>query len=470
MNPEDFDDAALFREVLRRTSAKDRVAELRKTALSALSPKQRAFVEDVSRRRVAITSRQSGKTTGCLTYLVDAAQEPNTEHLYIAPTRQAARDVFWERLKIFCEEHHVVGKPNETTLEMRFDNGSKIALKGVPDLKAANRLRGPTRKSVVIDEAAVYPDALLKTLVVDVIEQSLLVKKGNLILVSTPGLQPKGFFYDLAHSKGVKLHTWGMHDNPAFDNVDEILEQKLIDNAWTRQTPTFRREYLGEWCADTEAAVYRVNETNLYSELPEGDWSYVLGVDFGYRDEAAFIVIGWREHDPVLYVVHEESDQELLVDDYVSRIRALMKRYAPVAIVADAGALGKTLVETLVTNHGLPIEAADKRDKPVAIRQVNADLAKVAIKLERDGLFEQMSTLRWHPDKIGLVEQPGMPNDRCDAFLYAYRRAHHYIQKPLPPKLTVGSAEYFAQIEAEIRQQHELEASADPWSADPWGD
>jgi hypothetical protein len=243
----------------------------------------------------------------------------------------------------------------------------------------------------------------------------------------------------------------------------------LLQYGWSRESPTFRREYLGEWCADTEAAVYRVTEANLYEQAPAGDgWRYVLGVDFGYRDEAAFIVVGWRANDPTLYVIHEDSDQELLVDDYVRRIRELVKHYAPVAIVGDAGALGKTLVETLVVNHGLPIEAADKRDKPMAIRQVNADLFKGAVRMKRDGLFGQMSTLRWHPDKIGLVEQPGMSNDRCDAFLYAYRRAMHYVQKPLPPKVQHGTAEYFAKIEAEIRQERERETTRDPFAVDPW--
>jgi hypothetical protein len=460
----------LQREIAARLAAAKRAKDLREKTLTILSPKQRAFVEDKARRRVAVTSRQSGKTTGCLTILTNAAQVPNTEHLYIAPTREAARDPFWERLKKHCEDNKLNALPNETRLEMRFpDRNSIISLRGVPDIKRANRLLGPTRDTVVIDESASYPDAVLMTLVTKVIEPSLMVKKGSLILVGTPGLQPKGFFYETTKSSGYSHHVWGMSDNPVYgDGVAEIHAGILESNRWTRESPTFRREYLGEWCADTEAGVYRVSDANLYDTLPEGDWRYVLGVDFGYRDEAAFIVVGWREHDPTLYVVHEDSEQELLVDGYVSRLRQLIKDYNPIAVVADAGALGKTLVETLIINHGLPVEAADKRDKPVAIRQVNADLSKGVIRIKRDGLYDQMSTLRWHPDKIGLLEQPGMPNDRCDAFLYAYRRAMHYTQKPLPPKISHGSAEYFTQIEREIRDQYEREATHNQFEQDPW--
>ncbi len=463
-------DRDIARELIRRQVIAEKIAKLKTQALAPLSDKQRAFVTDTARRRVAVTSRQSGKTTGCLTYLVAAAQEPNTEHLYVAPTREAARDPFWERLKLYCEEHKLKCTPNETTLEMRFtDRNSKIALRGVPDIKRANRLLGPTRKSAVIDESASYPDEVLKTLVTKVLEPSLMVKRGALILVGTPGLQPKGFFYALTQTPAYSQHRWDMNDNPVYgDQVKEIHDSILASNSWTRESPTFRREYLGEWCADTEAAVYRVTEANLYDSAPVGEWRYVLGVDFGYRDEAAFVVVGWRDNDPTLYVVHEDSDQELLVDDYVARIRQLIKDYAPVAIVADAGALGKTLVETLIVNHALPIEAADKRHKPVAVRQVNADLHKGAILMRRDGLYDQMSTLRWHPDKIGLLEQPGMPNDRCDAFLYAYRKAFHYIQRPKPATVPHGSREYFDKLERQIRDERMAEATYDPFAADPW--
>ncbi len=460
----------IAREILRRQKLRQRIDDLKRAALSPLSDKQLAFVVDQARRQCVITSRQSGKTTGLLKKLTQAAHEINgADLLYVATTRDAARDPFWERLKLYCDEHKIKAQPNETMLEMRWDNGAKISLRGVPDIKRANRLRGPTRHMAVIDEAQNYPDAVLKTLVVDVLEPSLMAHRGRLVLAGTPGLQPKGFFYDASVNDAYAQHRWGLESNPIYSGrVDEVIGDILRQYGWTRDTPSFRREYLGEWCADTEAAVYRVTEANLYADAPAGEWRYVIGVDFGYRDEAAFVVIGWRAHDPTLYVVHEDSEQELLVDGYVSRIRHLIKEYAPVAVVGDAGALGKTLTETLLQNHSIPIEAADKRDKPTAIRQVNSDLHKGAIFMRRDGLFEQMSTLRWHPEKIGLLEQPGMPNDRCDAFLYAYRKAWHYLQKPLPPKPVHGSAEYFKRIENEIREAARREAEHDPWAPDPW--
>lgn len=463
-------DREIALELERRAAKRERVAKLRANTLTPLSVKQRAFVEDTARRRIAVTSRQSGKTTGCLGIATLALQEPNTEHLYVAPTMDGARDPFWQRLKVHCESHGIQHVPNETRLELRIpEKNSVIYLRGVPDVVRANRLLGPTRTSAIIDECASYPDAVLKTLVTKVLEPSLMVKRGSLVMVGTPGMQPKGFFYECTKSAGFSQHRWDMHDNPVYrGEVAEIHQGILESNGWTQDTPTFRREYLGEWCADTEAAVYRVTDANLYGELPQGEWRHVLGVDFGYRDEAAFVVVGWREHDPTLYVVYEDSAQELLVDDYVARIREIVKRFAPIAIVADAGALGKTLTETLVHNHGIPIEAADKRDKPVAIRQVNADLFKGRIRLPPSGLFEQMQTLRWHPDKIGLFEQPGMPNDRCDAMLYAYRRAFHFLQKPAPPRIEHGTTEYFAKIERDIREQHERESMRDPFALDPW--
>ncbi len=444
-------------EILReRKLARAAIADLKRKALSVLSDKQRAFVEDQARDQCLITSRQSGKTTCLEKKLCVAAQSiEHADLLYVATTRDAARDPFWERLKLYVEQNKVPATPNETMLEMRFEGTrSKISLRGVPDLKQANRLRGPTRHGAVIDEAQNYPDNVLKTLVVDVLDASLQAKKGWLVLAGTPGLQPSGFFYDQSISKAYSQHRWGLADNPVYGGeVEPIIERVLNKYGWSRSEPTFRREYLGEWVSDTNSGVYRVSPENLYASLTPGSWNHVLGVDLGYNDEAAFSVLAWRDDDPILYVVHADGESELTVSDIAERIKAFRDEYQPRHIVCDAGALGKTIVEEFKQRHGLHIEAADKKDKPSAIRVLNSDLRNKQIMLPTGRLYEQMSALRWHPDHIGLKEQDGMPNDLCDATLYAFRKCYHYLEEIRKPKPKPGTDDYLR----EVAQQHQEE-------------
>jgi hypothetical protein len=409
-----------------------------------LSKKQAAFVMDRSRRKVAITSRQSGKTECDAIDLIDTALEfPGSISGYFAPTRHAARSIIWERLKNFNEQHALGFTFNEVRLEATAVNRSIIRLAGVPDKPRADRQRGQTLKRAIVDECGSFPDELLGYLVTDILEPALLVQRGWLSLTSTPGLRPSGYLHRAAHDPAAvwSRHGWTLHDNPAVKDVDAYLAEKLADNAWTHDTPVFMREYLGLWAVDLDSQVYRVGELNYTDDLPQVDHT-IIGVDFGFIDETAFVVIGWREHDPVLYVLHVESHGEKIISDVADRLRELRNIFQPITMVADTGGLGRSIVAELAGRHNLLLEAAEKRDKPAAIRAINSDFRRELIKVEATSpIVQQWQTLRWHPDYIGLKEQDGIANDLCDAFAYAFRKARHFTATPKKNTPTPGTTD-----------------------------
>lgn len=439
VNPE-----AARRALAERDRATKHVYKALRDAKKALSKKQLAFVSDYSRRKVAITSRQSGKTHSDAIDLIETALEyPGSIGIYVAPTRFAARSIIWERLKAFDLQYSLGFAFNEVRLEATAPNLSVVRLAGVPDKSRADRLRGTTLKRAIVDEAGSYPDSLLEYLVTDILEPALLVQRGWLSLTSTPGLKPSGYLHRAAtDTRAVwSRHSWSLYDNPAVTDVGEYLAQKLADNGWTQETPVFQREYLGLWAFDTDSQVYRVTSANYVDELPEVDHT-IIGLDLGYVDETAFVVIGWREHDPVLYVMHVESHGELIVSDIADRLRELRDIYQPMMMVADAGALGKTIVMELRGRHNLLVEAAEKRDKPAAIRAINSDFRRELIKVEATSpIVQQWQNLRWHPDFIGIKEQDGLPNDLCDSFAYAFRKARHFTATPRKNVPAAGTSE-----------------------------
>lgn len=405
---------------------------------------------------MAITSRQSGKTECDAIDLIDTALDyPGSVSAYFAPTRYAARSIIWERLKAFNVKYELGFDFNEVRLEATAPNLSIIRLNGVPDKARADRQRGPTLKRAIIDEAGSFPDALLEYLVQDILEPALLVQKGWLSLTSTPGLRPAGYLYRAANDpKAVwSRHAWNLQDNPAVEDIDEYLAQKLADNGWHAQTPVYLREYLGIWAADVDSQVYRVTADNYVDAMPEVDHT-IIGVDFGYLDETAFVVIGWRQHDPVLYVLHVESHGEMIVSDMADRLRELRDVYQPITMVADTGGLGKSIVAELAGRHNLLLEAAEKRDKPAAIRAINSDFRRQLIAVLPDSpIVPQWQNLRWHPDYIGVKEQDGLPNDLCDAFAYAFRKARHFTATPKVIRPQTGTRE-----ELNLRAREMLDA------------
>ena len=74
---------------------------------------------------------------------------------------------------------------------------------------------------------------------------------------------------------------------------------------------------------------------------------FVLGIDLGFVDATAFVVLGFSEDSPDVYVVHSDKVSELTTEDIARKIHALVQRFEPVRIVADSGGLGKMIVEEL---------------------------------------------------------------------------------------------------------------------------
>lgn len=438
--------------------------------LDGLSKPQLSFVLDNAQRQIAVTGRQSGKTESCARKLIRCALDnPGSVQLYIGPTRQNARDVMWQRLQDRLMAAEISFKPNISRLEIVVNNNSVIRLFGVNHKDLADRQRGNIYDQVIIDESAVY-GSLLSYLVNDVIEQTLLAKRGKLVLISTPGLLQSGWFYDVCHGSGTwSRHKWTVRDNPALVDIDEYLRTKLADNRWSESEPTFRREYLGEWCEDTRAGVYRISRANVIDAIPDAGFHSILGVDLGYNDEAAFCVLSWRDYDPVLYVRYADGKSGMDVTDIAEYMRKIVDEYRPQEIVADAGALGKTIVSELTLRHGLNITAANKRDKPAAIRLVNADLQKRRLMMTDGRLYEQMSNLRWHPDYIGLKEQDGIPNDLCDAMLYAFKSCWHYVQREREAVPEANSEAWIKAQAEEYRNRTLLNVSSrDEWQQLGW--
>lgn len=448
--------------------------------LAKLSPKQRAFHDDQSQQVVAICTRQSGKTSGAIVKIADKLfGKPGAMAYVLMPTRQIARDTFWVRWKEtakqfgLTDDHH-----HETLLETRIPNGSILRLVGVPDRKRADRIRGQTLDLIVIDEAASFADDVLSYLVEDCCDPALGIRGGQLVLTSTPGMQPEGYLYRAYTDQSLEFsrHFFELRDNPAWTDPSGFLARVLQKYGLSRDDPKFVREWLGKWVADLNSRVYRIEESNLIDEAPVCDY-HVMAVDLGATDESAICVLGWKSGERTLYCVHEEADSELDLTSVAERVRELQQTYKPLVTMVDGAA--KQSVLELENRHGIPLEATPKAPgyKAKAIGQVNADFRRQQIRIPKHfAIVGQMRALQWAAKAIGVRENQGQPNDRCDAFLYAYLRASHYTEQIKANEPERESPEWWTREQERVREAHvnanQPRNQMDPWAnshdQDPW--
>ena len=424
-------------------------------------PQQKEFALDPAKLKALWCTRRAAKSYTVGLYMIyEALTNPGCNCLFIGLTRLTAADIIVKDiLQVINRTHRLGMKFNKATLDVSFPNGSRIKICGVDASEdEMNKLLGKKYKLVCIDEASMYT-VNVHHLVYDILGPAMADMDGTICLTGTSSNFTRGLFYDVTNKKeqGWKLFTWTAHENPYVDwkrTLDRIAKERPL----YMETPQYRQWYLNEWVVETDKLVYKFNETrNLYSELPYPNskgWTYNLSVDLGWEDDNAFILSGYHENDPNLYVIRTFKKNHMTFDKVEAKIREFMAdRAYPIRSVIIDGA-NKQGVESMNLRGDIPFDLADKRGKVDHIEMLNGDLiqGKIKIHISCSDLIDEMMSLVWRTDgdKIRLpkLEHPALPNHLCDAFLYAWRNGYHFLAEPAKKALVPGTPEYIKEQES----------------------
>lgn len=390
----------------------------------------------------AVCSRRAGKTTVCaVKALQELMSHPNSIGMYLALTDNSVEDIFMPVVRPLVNKYKI--KCRIKTDEIIFDNGSKLIICGANHPNKVETFRGVKLLFCIIDEAASFKEATLSYLIDAVIRPALSDTQGQLMLIGTPAAHCSGPFYEITTGqKGSNVwitKRWSQADNPYMKEQFK-LESELffMEKACDATHPKFRREYLGEWCADDETLMVR----HFASEHPaipysRDEWRTVIGVDFGFNDATAFSVIGWKHNFPKAYVLESMSMTKSSVTTIANALQGLKTKYNPISIVGDPAGASKIIMEEFSKRYHINIKSAQKQDKAHYIELFSDALATESLVLvpgKTVKLQDEIKKLVWNEERTR--EQEGQACDEFDATLYCYREARAYLEKvPVPKKI-----------------------------------
>ncbi len=305
--------------------------------------------------------------------------------------------------------------------------------------------------------------------------------EGQVEELNLPSLVPYGQEDPWGRRKRIlwSFHKWRTIDNLAKPDQWELALEEKERNQWEDDHPSWLREYMGEWLPSSEGLVYKYQEqkdsdpskctwyplrtdknpTGLPPEL--GPWHIIMGLDFGFMNDTALVVGAWSEKSGQLRHVHAEKHPHMLPDELAPMVLSAIEKYgAPEIMFGDAANLGKMLVEGLAQRYGFPIEAAKKTEKNDHIELINSDFIRGRIRIiPGTDLEDQLQSVQWDLSKGALKElaktgklheDPKCANDLTDAFLYMWRGAMHFFQRPIKEQAPAkGTVEWIHWYEAE---------------------
>lgn len=412
---------------------------------ASLFPSQHGFIYSESELALACCTRRAGKSHACAVGLITKALEtPSSECLYIGLTRLTAKNIMVPNIERLLKKFDIDYEFFKAELRFVFKNQSQIVLTGVGDsIRGIQKLLGVAYDLVVIDEAQSFPEHI-KPLIYEVLMITVAERKGKIRMIGTPGMIASGFFFDVAHGHEIDsqwaTYHWSWTENETVKVlIQEQIERMIKASPLVAETPAFKRNYLGEWVADSDALVYKyAADKNLVDSEHVGDLplcdNFILGVDLGYIDATGFCVVGWGPHDPRVIVFESYKCSGLIPSDIIKVIQSYHDKYDNKIIrtVVDEGGLGKSIAEEWRRRYMVAVTPAKKTEKRLFIDTVNGLFIQGHIQIikETNGeLLEELKNLVWLNSER-KHEHPACENHILDALCYSIRESLSYLFTP----------------------------------------
>ena len=419
----------VIQELLRRKEARQPLPTI--NWKSFVSDEQWLIIVNECKAKVLCCARRLGKTEGAAIALLKTAYEnQGTQCLYLALTRKSAKSIIWRTLKKTAKKYNIphVAAASELSLTI---GTSIIYVTGADTEGIADKLRGQAYKLIVIDEIGSFRSDL-RYLIDDILWPTLMDYDGAMLIQGTPPptWEDDDLFYEAWHKPDKGWEKFTITKNPFMSHRDKWIENLRKRQGWSLTHPTYLREYCNQWVKDTESLVWRFDSgRNKYSALPEGlHPEYVLGIDLGFVDATAFVVLAVYPTIKKIFAVDCYQRTGMIVTDIAMEIKLLTNKYKPVITVADTGGGGRTVVEELNQVHGLSVRAADKTNKKGYIELVNSSFIQGQFFIEEHliGLINELMTLQWDSTKKKDIAT-GADDHRSHAMLYGFREAARLI-------------------------------------------
>jgi len=298
---------------------------------------QLAMVEGLENHRfwVHISARRTGKSYAAAILALAKLLEPNSQVMVVAPNFSLS-SIIWDYVTTFIKILNIeCDKFNVKDKVVVLINGSTFRL-----LSANNRdsLVGRAAHLLIIDEAAIIDnDEYFQR---DLRPALSTYADSRCLFISTPRGQINYLYeyykkgQDESESEwGSGLYTWT--SNP-------LLREKDINEARRNLTKNlFEQEYLCSWIS-TEGQIFDIREEDHFADLSElkeslHKFEVIAGLDIGYRDETAFVVILVDAYDNY-FVVDEYVNKEGTTSVHAGHIKDLQTEWKVESIFIDSAA------------------------------------------------------------------------------------------------------------------------------------
>ena len=302
--------------------------------------------------------RRGGKSFTWAGLLIDAGlRYPKSTPIFVSMSRQDGREIVWPALEQISDTYGLDLIFNRASGDVTIpQTKSVIKIRGAGSMLEINKIRGKKYPIAIVDEAQAFgPD--LEYLIDEALEPATADYHGTLCISGTPNVARAGPFFEIdqgKHSQAWTHWTWTFFDNPTLPDPEGFIKKVMERRKdWSWEHPGFRREYLAEWILDDDSRAYKVPNHAIVDGFPyeaADDWHWVLGVDVGWAEPFAFVVLASSQTLGQAYAVDCFQEAEITTLEALTHAERYCNEYPISEIVVDSAA--KLVIEDGGDNPG----------------------------------------------------------------------------------------------------------------------
>ena len=387
------------------TTAWDQVNRAQVALINAVNNPKYRFV-------CAALARRLGKTyianvIGQLVMLV-----PGCNILIISPNYTLSSISFELQRRLIRSFDLEVEKDNIKDKILELTNGSTIRM---GSLSTVDSCVGRSYDLIIFDEAALGDGESA----FNVALRPTLDRPGSkAIFISTPRGKNNWFsrFYDRGFSD--KFPEWASLTADYTEN-HRMSESDVREAQSVMTKAEFEQEYMASF-STFEGQIFHLEETLKYDYVARDGDEVIAGLDPGYKDPTAFVVIVYSPTDDTYHIVDEYQAAEATTVMHVERIQELIDKWKIETIFIDSAA-AQFAGDLAYTYDIATIKAKKSVLDGIAAVQTLSEQGRIRVAPHCENVLYMFDQYRWDTKANLAKERPehGIASHCADALRYA---------------------------------------------------
>jgi hypothetical protein len=358
----------------------------------------------------AALSRRLGKTFAANIIGQMVALVPNQNVLIMSPNYALSTISFELQRKLIRQFDLELERDNLKERVLELSNGSTIRMGSV---SMVDSCVGRSYNLIIFDEAALSSDG---EAAFNVSLRPTLDRPGSkAIFISTPRGKKNWFsqFFNRGVSPDMKewisIHAdW--RENSRMSEAD-VAEARL-----TMSKAEFEQEYEASFNS-FEGQIYTLEAEHIIEELPEGKYEIFGGLDPGYKDPTAFVVIAYNVEEDWFCVIEDYLEAEKTTAQHAKELREIIRRH-DVETISAAAQFGADLAY----NYDIATIKANKAVlEGIAYVQTLVQQGRLKVLHKCIHTLDSLDQYQWDPNEALQREKPihNSASHIADALRYA---------------------------------------------------